>query len=113
MLKLNRDKTEFIIFSSKQHVNNTENLYINVGSSYINYSISVRDLGLILDNTLGMEKQVNYIYKSKYQIRNIELIRKYINDETYKTLVQSLIISRLDYGNVLLYNTASEQLTPD
>ena len=81
MLKLNKDKTESIV------------------------SISVKNLGLILDNTLGMEKQVNSICKScYYQIRNIGLIRKYINDETCKTLVQALIISRLDYGNALLYN---------
>jgi len=67
--------------------------------------MSVRNLGLILDNTLGMEKQMNYVYKScYYQIRNIGLIRKYINDETCKTLVQALIISQLDYGNALLYN---------
>ena len=46
---------------------------------------------LILDNALGMAKQVNYICKScYYQIRNIGLIRKCINDETNK---------RLDYGN--------------
>jgi len=32
------------------------------------------------------------------------LIRKYINDETCWTLVQALVISRLDYGNALLYN---------
>ena len=103
MLKLNKDKTEFIVFSSKQHVKKTENLCIKVGSSYINSSMSVRNLGLILDNTLGMEKQVNSICKScYYQIRNIGLIRKYINDETCKTLVQALIISRLDYGNALL-----------
>jgi len=67
--------------------------------------MSVRKLGLILNTTLEMEKQVNYICKScYYQIRNIGLIHKYINDETCKTLVQTLIISRLDYGNALLYN---------
>ena len=48
---------------------------------------------------------MNSICKScYYQIRNMGLIRKYINDETYKTLVQALIISRLVYGNRLLYN---------
>ena len=61
MLKLNKDKTEFIIFSSKQHAKKTENLPIKIGSSYINSSMSIRNLRLILDNTLGMEKQVNYI----------------------------------------------------
>jgi len=79
MLKLNKDKTKLIVFSSKQHVKKTDNLRIKVGSSYINSSMSVRNLGLILDNTLGMEKQVNSICKScYYQIINIGLICKYI-----------------------------------
>ena len=48
---------------------------------------------------------MNYICKyCYYQIRNIGPICKYINDETCKILVQALIISRLDYGNPLLYN---------
>ena len=56
--------------------------------------------------------QYNYICKSRYyQIRNIGLIRKYINDETCKTFVQALIISRLDYRNALLYNTPPPSLT--
>ena len=66
MLKLNRDKTEPIVFTSKQHVKKTENLRIKIGSSYINSSMFVRILGLILDNTLGMEEQVNSICKSCY-----------------------------------------------
>jgi len=94
MLKLNKEKTKFIVFSSKQHVKKTEKLRIKVGSSYINSSMSVRNLGIILDNTLCMEKQVNSICKScYYQISYIGLIRKYINDETCKTLVQALVIS--------------------
>ena len=86
MLKLNKDNTAFISFSSKQYEKKIENLRIKVVSSYINYSMSVSNLGLILNNTVGMEKQMNYICKScYYQIRNIGLIRKYINDKTCKT----------------------------
>jgi len=93
MLKLKKDKTKFIVFSSKQHLKKTENLHIKVGSIYINSSMSVRNVGLILDNTLYMEKQVNSICKfSYYQIRNIGLNNEYINDETCMTLVQAFII---------------------
>jgi len=56
LLKLNKDKTEFIVFSSKQRVKKTENLHIKVRSSYINCSASLRNLWHILDNTPGMEK---------------------------------------------------------
>jgi len=65
----------------------------------------VRNLGPILDITLGMEKQLNIICEScYYQIRNIGHYHKHINNETSKYLVQAVIISRLDCDNALLYN---------
>ena len=62
MLKLNKHKTELIVFSSKQHVMKTENLSIKLEPN----------LGFILDKPLGMDKQVNSVSNScYYQIRNI------------------------------------------
>jgi len=76
----------------------TENLRVKLWSSYIYCSMSVRKLWTILDNTLGIVKHVNCVCKPfYYQIRNIRLIRRYINDEKWKTLVKVLIISQLDY----------------
>ena len=48
-LKLNESKTEFIVFSPKQHMNKTKNLRIKMDSSYIKAFASVRNLGLILN----------------------------------------------------------------
>ena len=45
MLKLNEDKSEFIVFSSKQHVKKTDDLRIKVGSSYRNSSMYVQNIG--------------------------------------------------------------------
>ena len=61
ILKLNKSKTNLIVFSSKQHMMKAENLNIKIDSSHINAFISVRNLGLILDSILGMEKQVNHM----------------------------------------------------
>jgi hypothetical protein len=44
------------------------------------------------------------------QIRNIGRIRSYITDSACKTLVCSLITSRLDYGNALLYGVNASVL---
>jgi len=49
MLKLNKDNNELIVFSSKRHVAKIEDLYAKVRSSYINASMSVRNLEIILD----------------------------------------------------------------
>ena len=105
LLKLIQNKTELIVFSSKQRINKPWNFRLNVGSSYIESAKSVRLLGIILDNTLEMEKQVNTICKScYYQIRFIGSIFPYITTEACKTLVQALVISRLDCVNALPYD---------
>ena len=51
-----------------------------------------------------MEQQVRAVTKSCFhQIRNIGKIRSFITENACKTLVCSLVTSRLDYGNALLY----------
>ena len=59
MLKLSYSKTEFIVFSSKHYVKKTENLHIKMGYRCKKVSASVRNLVLILDSILVIEKQVN------------------------------------------------------
>ncbi len=64
----------------------------------------VRNLGVVQDACLSMEKQVTAITRSCYhQIHLIGKVRRYLTTSTCKALVQSLVISRLDYANVLLY----------
>lgn len=61
---------------------------------------------MYFDKTISMEHQASAITKACfYQIRNIGRIRSLISVEACKTLVCSLVTSRLDYGNALLYGT--------
>jgi hypothetical protein len=61
-------------------------------------------------------------FKSCYfHLRNVGRIRNYITEDTCKTLVNSLVTSRLDYGNALankltdklqrVHNTAARIIT--
>ena len=64
----------------------------------------MRNIGVYLDSSLTMDKQVNAVSRAcYYQIRNIGYIRQFITIDTCKTLVNSLITSRLNYDNALLY----------
>jgi len=59
-------------------VKKTENLRIKVASSYLNITMPVSNLGLILDKPLWMQKQVDSIWRHcYYHKRNIGLIRKW------------------------------------
>ena len=105
LLKLNQDKTELIIFTTKFQSKNVPVLQLKVGESVINSVKSVRNLGIHFDSFLTMEKQVSYIIKTcNYHLRNIGRIRGFISTDACKTLVNSLVTSRLDYGNSLLFN---------
>ena len=73
-LMINDSKTEFLVLISsflKQHFND-----ISVGNCRIVPSISARNLGVIFDNHMSFDKQINMIYKSAFfHLRNIGSIR--------------------------------------
>ena len=77
-LKLNDDKTEFLVMTSKFHQQkDTYHTAIQVDSASIVASSFARNLGVMFDNLLSMEKQVKKICQSVfYHIGNVNNIRK-------------------------------------
>ena len=72
----------------------------------------VKNLGMYFDKTISMEQQASAITRSCFQqIRNIGRIRSLISVDACRTLVSSLVISRLDYGNALLYGTNNKNIS--
>ena len=53
-LKINDAKTEFIVFRSPMLKHDLSDLSVNVGGNVIKSSEKVRDLGVILDQTLSL-----------------------------------------------------------
>ena len=53
---------------------------------------------------MTMRQHINYTSRTaRFRLRNISRIRRYIPEESCKLVVQSLVTSRLDYSNGLLY----------
>ena len=110
-LKLNDDKTEVMVFGSKQAMARQQSISLKIGDAEVKSTGKVKNLGIIEDPQLSMTHQVNAVCKSAfYQLRNIARIRSYLTDEATKTLVQSLVISRLDYGNSLYYGISKANM---
>ena len=113
MLKLNDGKTEYMVMGSNhmmKHIPPCLNS-ISIGNSIISKATSARNIGVIMDETLSMEHQVNNICRSCYlSIRNISRIRPYLTEETTKQLVIAYVISKLDYNNALLYKMNKKYL---
>ena len=78
-LKLNGNKTEFIPFGTKTHLARLSFEEITIGNGVIKASSCVRDLGVMLDNHLNMDMQVNHILVKCYSnLRRIKSIRPYL-----------------------------------
>ena len=82
MLKLNQEKSELIVFSSKHRIRRANDLSLTSGGRLLHAVQSVRNLGVIMDSGLTMEKQVNAISKSCfYHIRNIGKVKQDLSYE--------------------------------
>jgi hypothetical protein len=111
MLKINQDKTELIIFTPKHRASEFSDCELLFDGTIIHESQFVKNLGAFLERSLCMEKQVSAISRSCFfHLRNIGRIRPYITTDACKTLVNSLVTSRLDYANVLLCGASNGAL---
>ena len=104
MLKLNADKTKVMLFYSRHNAKSMDTISVTVGNTLIASTSHVKNLGVMFDSTMTMEKQVNNVSRSCYgQLRKIGRIRRYLSSEATKSLVNGLVTSRLDYCNALLH----------
>ena len=101
---MNMEKTEFLIFGSKHNLSLLPNLLLHIGTTVVKPTKSVRNLGVMMDGDGSMNSQVGGLCRTlNFQLRNITRIRKYLDQDSCHHIVRSLITSRLDYGNSLLF----------
>ena len=99
-LKINGDKTDFIIFGNKPAT--YINYSLEIGSSVIPSTDCIKILGVSLDSMLNLNKHISNTCRTVYMhLRRINSIRSYLTEEALKTLIQSVVISRLDYCNCI------------
>jgi len=87
------------------------NLLLQVGTSNIQPSSVVRDLGVYMDSELTMKEHVAKIAAACfYHVRRLCQVRHRIGQEVTQQLVLALIMSRLDYCNSVLAGLPTSML---
>ena len=108
-LKCNEDKTEFILLGKS---NSLEKLsfdpVINFGGTSLRpmkcQGQTGKTLGVLLDDHLTLERQVNNVKRQcGLTLKNLWQVNKCLDKSTKILLVKQLIISRIDYCNILYY----------
>ena len=114
-LKLNQDKTEFFVISSRSYQKHLQNVSITLDDVVLKPSPSVRILGVVFNSHMTTDDQIINVSRNiRYHLRNLGRIRKYLDESSAHDAVRALVLSRLDYCNSLIvwhYFTTSLMLT--
>ena len=100
-LKLNPEKTEFIVFGSKvQHWKISSHFPVSILGSLLHPVDLVRNLGVWFDAEFSFSEHVKRTCKACFlQMRDLRRIRQYLTPEVAVLAANALVSSRLDYCN--------------
>ena len=110
MLKLNDNKTELMLVTSKR----TKHLHIlptsiTIGNAQIPFKKYVKNLGFTLDCHLTMNAHVSNIARTCYfEQRSLASIRRFLTSTATATLVSAFVLSRIDCCNSLLFGSTHD-----
>ncbi|KAJ8033641.1 hypothetical protein HOLleu_23951 [Holothuria leucospilota] len=94
-LKLNDDKTEFMILGNKLHTCKLHVPCIQVGDMKVLPSSQLKNLGVVLDPSLSMDHHVTAVCKAAWRIslKNFGRIRNHTDKATAITMVHAFVSS--------------------
>ena len=110
MLKSNSGKTEILHFTSRFKKQPSSLKTLTLAHSAIGIKAKAKNLGIVMDKTLFFNDHINETCKkASFAMRSIGRIPRYLPYDGLKMLVNSLVISRLDYCNSVLYGIPKYQ----
>lgn len=112
-LVLNTLKTQCIIIGTRRTLSGLDGrcCEIELNGSKIPYSKTVKNLGIIMDETLSWDNQIAAINKRfYYSLHQLRLFKNFLPFQTRKTLFFSLLLPIIDYADVSYIGLTSEQL---
>ena len=111
-LKLSDDKTELIVIGTRAQLNKISISELSIDHVKVSAVCNVRNLGSWFDNHLSMKTAINKTCQSGlYHLLNIGRIKRFLSFEDRKSIVQAIVMSRIDYCNNLLYGVAATNLS--
>ncbi len=110
-LQLNLAKTELLVVSTNPSFH--PNFTFQLGSSTITSSKTARNLGVVIDDKLNFSDHITKPAQScRFALYNIKKIRPFLSEHATQLRVQALVLSRLDYCNVLLGGLPVSSIKP-
>ena len=111
-LKLNPDKTEFILIGSKYSRKQLHSLFpTDILGNKVSPASNVKNLGVVFDPNLTLTDHISQVIKStRFHIRDLYRIRHLLDLNTAILLANALVSSRIDYCNSLFASLTLSEL---
>lgn len=112
-LKLNDDKTDVILIGNPTAISHCKrsSSSIELGSHIINFSPTIKNLGVLFDESLSFTSHIKECRKSSFFLLwNLKRLRNYFDQSSFETIIHAFITSKLDYCNSLFMNLPSSTI---
>ena len=111
-LKLNPDKTEFILIGSKYSRKQLHSLFpTDILGNKVSPASNVKNLGVVFDPNLTLTDHISQVIKStRFHIRDLYRIRHLLDLNTAILLANALVSSQIDYCNSLFASLTLSEL---
>jgi len=112
-MMLNPDKSEVLLIGSKTQLRSfADNFSLRIANSSIAGCSAMKSLGVTIDDKLTFNQHVNSVVKAcNYHIHALRHIRPCLDRNTANMIACSIVGSRLDYCNSLLYGTSQTNIS--
>ena len=111
MLKINPDKTKFLVICKESLRNRTNNIKFKAGNYIIKQEACIKILGTWLQNNRNLDRQINYIVsKASNRLHQIGELNRYTTFKSRLDLTNSIVMGILCYVLPLYYNCKISQL---
>ena len=110
-LKLNPSKSEFVWCATTRRLHLADMTSFHLDDGDVMPVLSIRNLGAYFDANMDMTTHIKQLVRASfYQLRRTRAIRRSIPTSTAIRLVNSFVVSKIDYCNSLLARLPAYQL---
>ena len=110
-LKLNSDKTEFLVITSPHLKKKLPDIRLQFNGSLITPTAKAKNLGVVFDSQLTFNNHISNVVSSCfYQLRQLKHVRRNLSNDCTKSLLHAFVTSRIDYCNSLFSGLPIYQL---
>ena len=111
-LKINPDKSNYIIIGTKKQTNIAKGLVLNVKVNNIDIErkTETKNLGIIMDENFTWQKQINEITrKANFKLRQLYRFKRFMSQKSKLRVVETYVLSQLNYCDSI-YQGANQEV---